>query len=176
MLPLPDILPLGRRARGCRAEGRHAAGRARAKSSGALVLHQVGGGLHPVTCCAGPARGRGGGQGGTRGVLTRGPGDATLAQTRPTSKFIPVCGLSRRRQWHPTPVLLFGKSHGRRSLVGCSPWGRKESDTTEQLPFHFSLSCIGEANGNPLQCYCLENPRAGGTWWAAISGVAQSQT
>ena len=60
----------------------------------------------------------------------------------------------RRRQWHPTPVLLPGKSHGWRSLVGCSPWGRKESDTTERLPFHFSLSCIGEGNGNPLQCSC----------------------
>ena len=44
---------------------------------------------------------------------------------------------SRRRQWHPTPVLLPGKSYGRRSLVGCSPWGPEESDTTEQLPFHF---------------------------------------
>ena len=80
------------------------------------------------------------------------------------------------RQWHPTPVLLPGKSHGRRSLVGCSPWGRKESDTTERLPFHFSLSCIGEGNGNPLQCSCLENPRDGGAWWVAIYGVAQSQT
>jgi len=54
----------------------------------------------------------------------------------------------RRRQWHPTPVLLPGKSHGRRSLVGCSPWGRKESDRTERLHFPFSLSCIGEGNGN----------------------------
>ena len=67
-----------------------------------------------------------------------------------------------RRQWHPTPVLLPGKSHGQRSLVGCSPWGREESDTTERLHFHFSLSCIGEGNGNPLQCSCLENPRFGG--------------
>ena len=67
----------------------------------------------------------------------------------------------RRRRWHPTPVLLPGKSHGRRSLVGCSPCGREESDTTERLPFHFSLSCIGEGNGNPLQCSCLENPRNG---------------
>ena len=64
-----------------------------------------------------------------------------------------------RRQWHPTPVLLPGKSHGRRSLVGCSPWGHEESDRTERLHFHFSLSCIGEGNGNPLQCSCLENPR-----------------
>ena len=69
-----------------------------------------------------------------------------------------------RRQWHPTPVLLPGKSCGQRSLVGCSPWGRKESDTTERLHFHFSLSCIGEGNGNPLQCSCLENPRDGGAW------------
>ena len=60
--------------------------------------------------------------------------------------------------------------------VGCSPWGRKESDTTEQLHFHFSLSCIGEGNGNPLQCACLENPREGGAWWAAVYGVAQSRT
>ena len=82
----------------------------------------------------------------------------------------------RRRQWHPTPVLLPGKSHGWRSLVGCSPWGRWESDTTEWLPFHFSLSCIGEGNGNPLQCSCLENPRDGGAWWASVYGVAQSQT
>ena len=63
-----------------------------------------------------------------------------------------------------------------RSLVGCSPWGRKESDTTKQPHFHFSLSCIGEANGNPLQYSCLENPRDGGAWWAAVYGVAQSRT
>jgi len=49
-------------------------------------------------------------------------------------------------------------------------------DTTEQLHFHFSLSCIGEGNGNPLQCPCLENPRDGGAWLAAVSGVAQSRT
>ena len=84
--------------------------------------------------------------------------------------------MSQRRQWHPTPVLLPGKSNGWRSLVGCSPWGQEESDTTERLHFHFSLSCIGEGNGNPLQCSCLENPRDGGAWWAAIYGVAQSRT
>ena len=83
---------------------------------------------------------------------------------------------SRRRQSHPTPVLLPRKSHGRRRLVGCSPWGREESDTTERLHFHFSLSCIGEGNGNPRQCSCLENPRDGGAWWAAVYGVAQSRT
>ena len=73
----------------------------------------------------------------------------------------PDAMIFQRRQWHPTPVLLPGESHGWRSLVGCSPWGRKESDTTERLRFHFSLSCIGEGNGNPLQCSCLENPREG---------------
>ena len=82
----------------------------------------------------------------------------------------------RRRQWHPTPVLLPGKSYGRRSLVGCSPWSHEESDTTERLHFQFSLSCLGEGNGNPLQCSCLENPRDGAAWWAAVYGVAQSQT
>ena len=75
-----------------------------------------------------------------------------------------------------TPVLLPGKSHGWRSLVGCSPWGQEESDTAERLPFHFSLSCIGEGNGNPLQCSCLENPQDGGAWWASDYGVAQSWT
>ena len=57
-----------------------------------------------------------------------------------------------------TPALLPGKSHGQRSLIGYSPWGRKESDTTEWLHFNFSLSCIGEENGNLLQYSCLENP------------------
>ena len=83
---------------------------------------------------------------------------------------------ARRRQWHPTPVLLPGKSHGRWSMVGCSPSGRWGSDTTEWLHFHFSLSCLGEENGNPLQCSCLENLRDGGAWWAAVYGVAQSRT
>ena len=77
---------------------------------------------------------------------------------------------------HQNEVLLPRKSHGWRSLVSCSPWGRQESDTTEWLHFHFSLSCIGEWNGNTLQCSCLENPRDGGAWWAAVYGVAQSQT
>ena len=82
-----------------------------------------------------------------------------------------------RRPWQPTPVLLPGKSHGRRSLVGCSPWGREESDMTERLHFHFSLTCTGEGNGNPLQCSCLENPRDGGAWWAAcLWGCTESDT
>ena len=72
--------------------------------------------------------------------------------------------------------LLPGKSHGWGSLVDCGPWGCEESDTTEWLNFDFSLSCIGEGNGNPLQCSCLENPRDGGAWWAAVYGVAQSRT
>ena len=73
-------------------------------------------------------------------------------------------------------VCVHGKSHGQRSLVGCSPWGCEESDMTERLHFHFSLSCIRKGNGNPLQCSCLENPRDGGAWWAAVYGVAQSRT
>ena len=85
-------------------------------------------------------------------------------------------GILWRRQQQPTPVLLPGESHGWRSLVGSGPWGRKESDTTERLRFHFSLSCIGEGNGNPLQCSCLENPRDWGAWWAAVYGVTQSRT
>ena len=82
----------------------------------------------------------------------------------------------QRRRWHPTPVLLPGKSHGQRILVGCSPWGLKELHTTDRLHFYFSLSCIGEGNGNPLQCSCLENPRDRGAWWAAVYGVTQSRT
>ena len=78
--------------------------------------------------------------------------------------------------WQPTPVLLPGKSHGWGSLVGCSPWGCCRSDMTERLHFHFSLSHNGEGNGNPLQCSCLENPRDGRAWWAAVYGVAQSRT
>ena len=77
----------------------------------------------------------------------------------------------QRWQWQPTPVLLPGRSHGWRSLVGCSPWDHQESDTTS-----LSLSCIGEGNGNPLQYSCLENPRDRRAGWAAVYGVAQSWT
>ena len=90
--------------------------------------------------------------------------------------FTLIYSVCRRRRWHPTPVLLPGKSHGWRSLVGCSPRGRWGSDTTERLHFHFSLSCIGEGNGNPVQCSCPENPRDRGAWWAAVYGVTQSRT
>ena len=84
--------------------------------------------------------------------------------------------LAWRRQWHPTPVLLPGKFHGQRSLVGCTPWGREESDTTERLHFPFSLSCIREGNGNPLQCSCLENPRDWGVWCTPVYAVIQRLT
>ena len=82
------------------------------------------------------------------------------------------------REGNGTPLQYscLEKSHGQRNLMGCSPWGREESDATERLHFHFSLSCTGEGNGNPLQYSCLENPRDGGAWWAAIDGVTQSRT
>ena len=88
----------------------------------------------------------------------------------------PHSALPGRKQWQPTPVLLPGKSHGWRSLIGCSPWGRWESDMTERLHFHFSLFWIWEGNGNPLQCSCLENLRDRGAWWAAVYGVSQIRT
>ena len=91
-----------------------------------------------------------------------------------TGGFLSTAPPGWRKQWHPTPVLLPGKSHGWKSLVGCSPWGHKESDTTERLHFHLSLSCIGEGSGNPLQYSCLENPRDGGAWRADVYGVTQS--
>ena len=72
-----------------------------------------------------------------------------------------------RRRWHPTPVLLPGKSHGRKSLVGYSPWGREESDTTERPHFHFSLS---------FKYSYLENPMDSGAWQAAVDGVTKSWT
>ena len=108
-----------------------------------------------------------------------GPGETKPAIWKPSatpSQLALRSRENRRRQWHPTPVLLPGKSHGWRSLAGCSPWGRWGLDMTERLHFHFSLSRIGEGNGNPLQCSCLENPRDGGAWWAAIYGIAQSRT
>ena len=89
-----------------------------------------------------------------------------------------VCGKPLVGEGNGTPLqysCLENPMDGR-SLVGCSPWGREESDTTERLHFHFSLSCIGEGNGNPLRYSCLENPRDGGTWWAAVYGVTESDT
>ena len=97
------------------------------------------------------------------------------------SNLVPCSGTNKllprwRRQWHLTPVLLPGKSHGRRSLVGCSPWGLKESDTTERLHFHFSLLWIGEGNGNPPQCSCLENPMDRGAWWVTVHSITKNRT
>ena len=110
-----------------------------------------------------------------------------------------IPGLGRRdlpwrRKWQSTPALLPGKSHGRRSLIGYSPWGHKESDMTERLHFHFNheeaslVACNaeglglipgsgrspGEGNGNPLQYSCLENPMYRGAWQATVHGVAKS--
>ena len=84
-----------------------------------------------------------------------------------------LCQLTRRRWWHPAPVLLAWKS----------PWmeepGRLQSMGSlrvgQDWATSLSLSCI-EGNGNPLQCSCLENPKDGGSWWAAVYGVAQSRT
>ena len=76
----------------------------------------------------------------------------------------------------PHSSILAWKIPWTEELVGCSPWGRTESDTTERLHFQVSLSCTGEGNGNPVQCSCLENPRDGGAWWAAVCGVVQSPT
>ena len=90
------------------------------------------------------------------------PGDSVV-KSPPTDE-------GQRRRWHPTPVLLPGKSHGQRSLVRYSPWGCGELDTTERLHFHFSLSCIGEGNGNPLQRSCLENSRDGKPGWLPSMG------
>ena len=95
---------------------------------------------------------------------------------KPIVKYSPFVYEVTEKAMAPHSSTLAWKIHGQRSLVGCSPWGREESDTTERLHFHFSLSCIGEGNGNPLQYSCLENPRDGGAWWAAVYGVAQSQT
>ena len=89
---------------------------------------------------------------------------------------LPFCVSCRRRQWHPTPVLWPESPMDGGAWQAAVHRGCEESDMTEQLHFHFSLSCTGEGNGNPLQCSCLENPRDGGAWWAAVYGVAQSRT
>ena len=83
-----------------------------------------------------------------------------------------------RREWQPTPVFLPGEFYGQRSLAGYRYWGRKESDMTERLTLLLTSSkdTLGEDNGTPLQYSCLENPMDGGAWWAAVRGVAKSQT
>ena len=83
--------------------------------------------------------------------------------------------LSWKRIWPPTPVPLPGKSYGWRGLVGYSPWGRRVGqDWATSLSLFTFMHCT--RNDNPLQCSCLENPRDGGAWWAAVYGVTQSQT
>ena len=82
---------------------------------------------------------------------------------------------ARRRQWHPTPVLFFWKIPWMEEPGRLQSMGSLELDTTERLHFHFSLSCTREGNDNGLQCSCLENPRNGEAWWAAVYGVAQSR-
>ena len=97
----------------------------------------------------------------------------------------PSMGFSRQEYWSGVPLpspqikptyTLAWKIPWAEEPGRCSPWGGEESDTTERLHFHFSLSCIREGNGNPLQCSCLENHRDRGAWWAAISEVTQSRT
>ena len=113
-------------------------------------------------------------------LLTLLPGSILLLQTL-IGKIMLANNLTLSRNasekaMAPHSSTLAWKIHGQRSLVGYSPWGREESDRTERLHFHFSLSCLGEGNGNPLQCSCLENPRDGEAWWAAVHWVAQNQT
>ena len=91
----------------------------------------------------------------------------------PNSLLVQVLRLCGRRQWHPTPILLPGKSHGQRSLVGCSPWGRKESDT---FPFHFPALEKDMATHCRVLAWRIPGTRDGGAWWAAVYGVAQSWT
>ena len=94
------------------------------------------------------------------------------------SKSLLVIYLMYSRQWQPTPVLLPGKSHGWRSLVGYSPWGRKESDMTEQLHFHFSLSTFMHWRRKwwPTPVFLPGESQGWEAWWAAVYGVAQSRT
>ena len=96
-----------------------------------------------------------------RGQMSRPEHLTSEIRQKPLHLLTILRSYSRRRQWNPTPVLLPRKSHGRRSLGGLQSMGSLESDMTERLHFHFSLSCITEGNGNPLQCSCLENPRDG---------------
>ena len=102
-------------------------------------------------------------------------GKESACQCRRFKSLIPKSGkIPWRRNDNPLQYSCLGKSHGRRSLVGCGPWGRKELETTERLHFCFSLSCIGEGNGNPLQCSCLGNPMDRGAWQAI--GLSESDT
>ena len=90
--------------------------------------------------------------------------------------FVGVCVCVMEKAMAPHSSTLAWKIPWTEEPVRLQSMGSLESDTTEQLHFHFSLSCIGEGNGNPLQCSCLENPRDGGAWWASVYGAAQSRT
>jgi len=85
-------------------------------------------------------------------------------------------GLPTEKTMAPHSSTLAWKIPWMEEPGGLQSMGSLESDMTERLHFHFSLSCIGEGNGNPLQCSCLENPRDGGAWWAAVYGVTESRT
>ena len=92
------------------------------------------------------------------------------------STFNMLCSPSRRRRWHPTPVLLSGKSHGQRSLAGLQSMGSRRVGHDWATSLSLFTFLHWRRNGNPLQCSCLENPRERGAWWAAVYGVAQSRT
>ena len=109
-------------------------------------------------------------------MVMRSVSGLSLASHLPCRYLIWLGVLPGRRQWHPTPVLLPGKSHGRRSMVDYSPWGSEELDMTKWLRFHFSLSCTGEGNSNPLQYSCLENPRDGSLVGCCLWGCIESDT
>ena len=92
----------------------------------------------------------------------------------PGAQFNPwVRKIPWRRAWQPTSVFLPGESPWTEELGGLQSMGSQESDMTEQLHFHFSLSCTGKGNGNPLQYFCLENPRDRGAWWATVDEAAR---
>ena len=92
------------------------------------------------------------------------------------STFNMLCSPSRRRRWHPTPVLLSGKSHGQRSLAGLQSMESRRVGHDWATSLSLFTFLHWRRNGNPLQCSCLENPRERGAWWAAVYGVAQSRT
>ena len=92
------------------------------------------------------------------------------------SLFFAWLTLCRRRQWHPTPVLLPGKSHGRRGLVGCSPWVPRSQTRLSDFTFTFHFHALEKEMATHSSILALENPRDGGAWWAAVYGVAWSRT
>ena len=109
------------------------------------------------------------------------PGDLPNPGIKPRfptlqKNYLPLAPPGKRRQWHPTPLLLPGEPHGWRSLMDYSLWDRKEWDMTEQLHFHSSLSCTGEGNGNPLQYSCQENPRDRSLVGCCLWGCTESDT